>query len=90
MPNAAVLPVPVRAWPRISTPASARGISRAWISEGVVNFASASALQDRWPHAQGGKSFGDGRMFGLIAQGIFTILLEGPGDGFNSNATLPP
>ena len=36
-PNAAVFPVPVRAWPRMSWPASAGGISCRWISLGSTN-----------------------------------------------------
>ncbi len=35
-PNAAVLPVPVRAWPMMSAPARATGIIFSWISEGVT------------------------------------------------------
>src|SRR5688572_27498327 len=53
MAKAAVLPVPVRAWPRMSTPSSARGISMFWMAEGTVNFISASArrIDGRTPSA---------------------------------------
>src|SRR5437879_2833864 len=53
MPKAAVLPVPVRAWPRMSTPASARGMSSDWISEGVTKLSTASArrMDGRTPSA---------------------------------------
>src|SRR5436190_21233812 len=53
MAKAAVLPVPVRAWPRKSPPASALGMSKVWISEGVSNFASASPrrMEERTPNA---------------------------------------
>ena len=36
-PNAAVLPVPVLDWPRISLPSSAGGIRVAWITVGNSN-----------------------------------------------------
>ncbi len=36
MPKAAVLPVPVLAWPMTSLPSSASGMSPAWIGEGVA------------------------------------------------------
>jgi hypothetical protein len=36
MPKAAVLPVPVFAWPMTSLPSRASGISPAWIGEGVA------------------------------------------------------
>ena len=68
MPKAAVLPVPVRAWPRMSTPVSALGISSAWISEGVSNFASASRAEKRVAKSKCGESFGDGRVFRFVGQ----------------------
>ncbi len=40
-PKAAVFPVPVRAWPRTSTPVRATGIIFSWISEGVEKWISA-------------------------------------------------
>src|SRR5688500_1787293 len=53
MPKAAVLRVPVRAWPRMSTFSSARGMRRDWISEGVSNLASARPrrMEGRTPSA---------------------------------------
>ena len=36
MPNARVLPVPVRAWPIMSVPVSAIGMAMAWIGNGLV------------------------------------------------------
>ena len=36
MPKAAVLPVPVLAWPITSKPSRASGISAAWIGDGMT------------------------------------------------------
>src|SRR4051812_34039751 len=68
MPKAAVLPVPVRAWPSRSTPARARGISRSWISEGVVNFASARArrMEGRTPRAANASGTGGCSVLSLM------------------------
>src|SRR5665647_3538688 len=43
MPNASVLPVPVRAWPIMSVPWIAIGIERVWMGNGWVMPISASA-----------------------------------------------
>ena len=76
MPKAAVLPVPVRAWPSMSTPARARGISRSWISEGVTNFSFGECAEDGRSDAEGGERFGDGGVVGFVAQRIAACFLK--------------
>ena len=47
MPNASVLPVPVRAWPMMSCPPSATGRARLWMGNGAVMPTPSRATQIR-------------------------------------------
>jgi hypothetical protein len=54
MPNASVLPVPVRAWPMRSVPTSAIGSVICWIGKGwtIPTRSSASAISGRTPSSR--------------------------------------